>query len=177
MSERKYANLSAVQLDSTAKEHWSDLVQLREILNELRRRTSKRAVAIRADVETRVASLEGNTASGKRPGHDNIEIDRLKSEISKLTNALLAASRKNAELDAEIDRLRKSNSQSGPNSALYASVGAVESIEDFALKALRTAFRKEYHPDRKDEAKKKAAEEKFKAYEAVFDRIDLLRRR
>lgn len=177
MSERKYTSLSADQLEAAARESWSDLAQLREVLTELRRRTSKKAILIRTDVASRVATLQGKNNAGNNEGDGYAEVTRLKAEVSKLTNALVAAARKNAELDAEIDRLRRSNSKSGPNAALYAKVGAVESIEDFALKALRTAFRKEFHPDRKEDAKKKAAEENFKAYDAVFDKIERLRGR
>lgn len=54
---------------------------------------------------------------------------------------------------------------------LLRSVGLDESCPDFVIKAVRTAYRKTFHPDTRPEHQKVEAERRFKEAEAVFEEI------
>ena len=59
--------------------------------------------------------------------------------------------------------------------ALLRSVGLDESCPDFVIKAVRTAYRKTFHPDTRPEYQKAQAERRFKEAEAVFEEIYWIR--
>jgi hypothetical protein len=54
---------------------------------------------------------------------------------------------------------------------LLRSVGLDESCPDFVIKAVRTAYRKTFHPDTRPDHQKAEAERRFKEAEAVFEEI------
>ena len=60
--------------------------------------------------------------------------------------------------------------------ALFRRVGLDEGCPDFVLKAVRTAYRKQLHPDIRPAHEKEEAERRFKEAEVVFDRLFRLRK-
>jgi hypothetical protein len=58
---------------------------------------------------------------------------------------------------------------------IFRKVGLDESCPDFVVKAVRTAYRKQLHPDARPSHQKTEAERRFKDAEAVFDEIYWLR--
>jgi len=54
---------------------------------------------------------------------------------------------------------------------LLRSVGLDENCPDFVIKAVRTAYRKTFHPDTRPDHQKVEAERRFKEAEAVFEEI------
>ena len=54
---------------------------------------------------------------------------------------------------------------------LFCSVGLDENCPDFVIKAVRTAYRKMFHPDTRPEHQRAEAERRFKEAEAVFEEI------
>ena len=59
--------------------------------------------------------------------------------------------------------------------ALFAQVCLAPDCPEFIVKAVRREYRKAYHPDRKVEGEKRAAEDTFKRMENVFAKIQYLR--
>ena len=60
--------------------------------------------------------------------------------------------------------------------AVYRRVGLDEGCPDFVLRAVRTAYRKQLHPDTRPAHEKAEAERRFKDAEAVFETIYALRK-
>ena len=61
---------------------------------------------------------------------------------------------------------------------MFSKVGLHPSAPTFLIQAARKAFRKQYHPDTyatRTAAERKAAEEKFKEFDSLFDAIERMR--
>jgi hypothetical protein len=90
-----------------------------------------------------------------------------------------------AQVEAEIDRLRSENeniralalsADIAPEVALYRRVGLSPAAPAWLVQAAQRAYRARLHPDRHPPQFKQAAEQRFKAAEAVFAEIGSLNR-
>jgi len=90
---------------------------------------------------------------------------RLMETVQKRILELTNTSKKSYEND-------RSTNYQDKISALFKSVGLAPECPDFLIKVARTAFRKEYHPDRfTTSEEKERASESFKKFENIFDEI------
>jgi hypothetical protein len=153
------------RLDDAVAALWDRPEDLLLIRRELLRRRTRGAAILRTRVDARLAefvcaepsagALEGSSGG---PGSD---VAALKRQISFLL--------------IEIADLRKMAGFNHGNAHLYARVGAVETIQDFALDAMREANRNKFRKDATDESKRETSDILFRYYEDAFDKIDLLR--
>lgn len=90
-----------------------------------------------------------------------------------------------AQAEAEIDRVRSENenfrvlalsADIAPEVALYRRVGLSPAAPAWLVQAAQRAYRARLHPDRHPPQFKQAAEQRFKAAEAVFAEIGSLNR-
>lgn len=169
MQTRHLINDSAAVLEKKSEAAWDNLDALESIAHELSFRSTKQAIKLRRQVSDRLTELKGSS-------HSDADVKKLKSEINALRSALVDSERLQRQLEQKLLDAMKRNQRS-PNAELYELIGATEGIPDIGLKALRTAYRKAYHPDHFPEDEKKAAERKFQEFENVFDRISAHRGR
>jgi hypothetical protein len=171
MGERPFRAYSVADLEAMTRTAWGDVVRLRLLADELRHRSAPRALVLRGQVEAR---LSAESPPRVPEGEDLVS---LLLEIETL-KARLEIARKEVEVQQFlVEGLKKELARSRDPGDAYARVFARPDIPEFALRALRAAFRREYHPDGKPEVARAEALEAYLAWEAVFDEIERLRAR
>lgn len=195
MTGRPYLNMSAQELEASARETWDSIPGLQAILGELRHRTTAKAQRLEREVTARVATLGGDVTAGASDaprgrgsgtrGSSKGEgaSDSTDGTVHELTMRAVRAEQQVRELS---ERLRAAQAeiaraQDGGESEidqLYATVGLHVSCPDFLVKAAWRTYRKEFHPDALSDRPKEeqlAAQERFKEFEQVFNRIQASR--
>lgn len=124
-----------------------NLAGLRQVEAELRFRKTERARRLLIEVLTWAGELERKQSAAHV--------------------AALAARLEDAER-----RLGKLETGRENGAALYAQVGLHPRCPDFVLAAARRAYRKAFHPDGRTGADADVAAERFREYEAIFDRLE-----
>lgn len=150
---RPYLTTDIVMLEEQAGEFAlkNDLAGLREVEAELRFRKTERARRLLVEVMTW-----------------GIELER------KLTQAQMAEL--SARLQAAEQRLAELDRQGSNGHRLYREVGLHPDCPDFVLSAVRRAYRKAFHPDGMSEGEAAASAQRFREYEAIFDRLEQSRK-
>jgi hypothetical protein len=187
MTDRPYFSLGADELEGEARKHWDSPTVLATILAELKHRSTAKAQRLERDVADRIVTLgaKGDGPKGRTGGHAQRDAPpgsrdaQHERALRELTQRAVRAEQAARELqerlraaEAEVTRARAAAED--PSSALYAQVGLHPSCPEFVVKVVQRAFRKEYHPDLlsdRPRGEQLAAQERFKAYEMVFDQI------
>ncbi len=186
MTARPYFKSSVVELEAEAKTKWDSLPALMSIIAELKHRTTPRAQRLERDIARRIVALGGTLDGPAAPPGASSRAKDTSAEGDTLRQATMRAFRAEQrvrELEerlraAEAELARRESAQPNRCESLYAKVGLHSSCPEFVLKAVRRAYRKEYHPDAlsdRPRAEQLAAQEKFKNFEVIFDRIERLR--
>ena len=187
-TERPYRYDSLDALYGRAKDHWGNHHLLRAILDELAHRTTHAAGKLRQEISEQVAFLrdierrEGDEEPAATKGPS---ATALAEELIRLRAEKESAEKRVAELQSTLlqarDTIRWQEQKLASGSAkngnpLYRRVGLDEDCPDFVVKAARTAYRKQLHPDTRPVHEKAEAERRFKEAEGVFDTIYALRK-
>lgn len=110
------------------------------------------------------------------------EVDKLRrqlqdtaSQMESVKAELETAKRTISSLTEELRAAQESNIDHGILEMYYARVGLDPRCPEFVFTAVRRAYRKQHHPDNfisKSTKERKAAEERFKEMEQIFDLIE-----
>jgi hypothetical protein len=185
--ERPYRHNSLEDLYRLAKEHWENALFLQIIVDELAQRTTQGARRLHSEVGSRMEQLRGEGAARTEPGpwEHSSAAEAIAKELARLRIEKEAAEKKVADLQSVLlqardtirwqERKLASVSPKGGN-PLYRRVGLDEECPDFVLKAVRTAYRKQLHPDARPARDKEEAERRFKEAETVFNSLFALRK-
>jgi hypothetical protein len=183
-TDRPFRSNSLDDLFGQAKRHWSNLRFLQLVIDELEHRTTATARKLHAEIGERIAEL---LEAERRKGDEccGTDLGALKEELDRLRAEKKTADMKLAELQAVLlqarDTIRLQERKlaalsTGGGDSLYRRVGLDNACPDFVLKAARTAYRKQLHPDTRPQHEKAEAERRFKEAEAVFERLLALRK-
>ena len=150
---RPYLTTDIVMLEEKAGDFAlkNDLAGLQAVEAELRFRKTERARRLLIEVITWGAELERKLAQ---------------AQVAELTARLQAAEQKVGEAE----------SRNGNGHRLYTEVGLHPGCPDFLLSAARRAFRKQFHPDGQEASAAAESAERFRQYEAIFDRLEQSRK-
>jgi hypothetical protein len=187
-SERPYRTYSLDALYVLAKDHWNNVHFLQMVLEELAQRTTSAAKTRHSEIGERLTQIRrdergpgrDDPARTEQASHDASHFD----ELIRLRAEKAAADKRAADLEIVLlqarDTIRLLQQQVATASArgghsIFRRVGLDEGCPDFVLKAVRTAYRKQLHPDARPAHEKAEAERRFKEAEAVFDTIYVLR--
>jgi hypothetical protein len=185
--ERHYRHSSLEELYRLAKEHWENALFLQIVADELAQRTTEGARRLRDEVGSRIEQLRGEEAAKTepRPREHSSVAEAIAKELARLRIEKEAIEKKVADLQSVLlqardtirwqERKLASMSPKGGNT-LYRRVGLDEGCPDFVLKAVRTAYRKQLHPDARPAHEKEEAERRFKEAETVFTNLFALRK-
>jgi plasmid stability protein len=99
-------------------------------------------------------------------------LNRMKDERDQAISLISTLVKERTRIRAHMTTKSRSPEQ---RNSLYQMVGLDENCPDFILKAARTAYRKQFHPDVHPERDREGAENRFKEVEAVFAEIMRLR--
>jgi hypothetical protein len=192
-SERPYRTYSLDALYVLAKDHWNNVHFLQMVLEELAQRTTSAAKKRHSEIGERLAQIRRDEripgrdepARSDRAGTDQASSSASHlDELIRLRAEKAVADKRAADLEIVLlqarDTIRLLQQQVATASArgghsIFRRVGLDEGCPDFVLKAVRTAYRKQLHPDARPAHEKAEAERRFKEAEAVFDTIDVLR--
>jgi hypothetical protein len=168
MEARPFLSQGIDALERSATASWHDPRALAQLCRELRHRPTPPARALLRRIEDRLDEL------GCEAAPDDRDVVALLLAVETL-RARLAAARRRIEAQAFIleglkAALDEAERRTGPADP-YRRVHVLETIPDFALRALRHAFLRQYHPDRVPEAARAAALEAFVAYDEAFREI------
>jgi hypothetical protein len=173
MTNRPYMSLDTDRLAELARGCWSDPDGLGVILAELGFRSRPKAMLLGSRITKRLEELRNPSGQANGQSAD----PRASSRIAELEAQLKARSAEMDELRARCARAEAVASKAtDPLASLYAQVWLTPGCPDIVLDAVRRTIRKEHHPDHAPPAGKPRAEEMFKRYENVFDRISQVRR-
>jgi hypothetical protein len=187
--ERPYRHNSLEDLYRLAKEHWENALFLQIVIDELAQRTTEGARRLHDEVGSRIEQLRGEEAGETEPEptlqeHSSVA-EAIAKELARLRIEKEAAEKKVADLQSVLiqardtirwqERKLASVAAKGGN-PLYRRVGLDEGCPDFVLKAVRTAYRKQLHPDARPAHEKEEAERRFKEAETVFASLFTLRK-
>jgi hypothetical protein len=184
-ADRPYRSSSLDTLYGRAKDHWGSAPFLEVILDELALRTTPAAKRLRDEISARAAHLRETEQRIGTNGSGAPSREGLAEELARLRADKEAAERRVAELQAVLLQARetirwqeqKLTSAAATNGhGIYRRVGLDEHCPDFVLRAVRTAYRKELHPDARPPEEKAVAERRFKEAEAVFGQLFALRK-
>jgi hypothetical protein len=185
-SERPYRTYSLDALYVLAKDHWNNVHFLQIVLEELAQRTTSAAKQRHSEISERLAQIRRDEpARTDRAGTDQASSDASRlDELIRLRAEKAAADRRAADLEVVLLQARNTirllqqqvaTATARDGHSIFRRVGLDESCPDFVLKAVRTAYRKQLHPDARPAHEKAEAERRFKEAEAVFDTIYVLR--
>jgi hypothetical protein len=187
--ERPYRHHSLEELYRLAKEHWENLLFLRIIVDELAQRTTKGARSLHDQIGTRVAQIraadESMMAEAEARARERSIAEVMAKELAQLRIEKEAAEKRVADLQSVLlqardtirwqeQKLSAASLKSG--NTLFRRVGLDEGCPDFVLKAVRTAYRRQLHPDTRPAHEKEEAERRFKEAEIVFNSLFQLRK-
>jgi DNA repair exonuclease SbcCD ATPase subunit len=182
---RPHINNDIAKLETLATQWSKDIKKLQELRDELQHRSSSRAQQLATKVEKLIAETSPRQRQQKNSGEtvDSAKnADRHTQEINELKSKLVQAGTKITSLTAEVTSLkgellaeRSKKSRGSSSLSAYELICVTESIPDFALKALRNAYRKAFHPDVCD-LEAPEAQKHFIAYEKAFDQIEMSRK-
>ena len=187
-NQRPFRNDSLDDLYSRARGHWESVHFLRLVLDELGSRTTAAARNLFQEIAEQVAALEEAThraSEGSKAERPDDAAADLATELVRLRAEKDAAEKNLAELRGVLmqarDIIRRQEQKLAEASArvghaVYRRVGLDEGCPDFVLRAVRTAYRKQLHPDTRPAHEKAEAERRFKDAEAVFETIYALRK-
>jgi hypothetical protein len=140
-----HALVAKTEAEGAAEERRVKLVSAREVLR---------------DQEQTVSELKTDLDDARKVvGNQNATISELRAE---LTNARSTIQSQQKKLAATINRT---------TGLPYHRVGLDPACPDFLLKYVRTAYRKQLHPDPRPTHEKAEAERQFKEAEEVFDKL------
>lgn len=143
--DRIYSSFGIVELERLTDQAWGIATDLVKIEHELGFRTTSRARHLLLKVQDRIRTLR----SGSRA-------ESSESEGGSHANASRPGDGANSDV-----------------AELFQRVGLHVDAPPFLIKAARKAFRAQYHPDRRaTDAEKRDAEERFKQFDSIFDRIE-----
>lgn len=150
---RPYLTTDIVMLEEKAGDCAlkNDLAGLQAVEAELRFRKTERARRLLIEVITWGAELERKLTQ---------------AQLAELTARLQMAEQKVSEAQA----------RNGNGHRLYSEVGLHPDCPDFVLSAARRAYRKAFHPDGQAAEGAAEATQRFREYEAIFDRLEQSRK-
>jgi hypothetical protein len=185
--ERPYRHHSLEELYGLAKEHWDSLLFLQLVLDELAHRTTDGARSLHGEIADRVAQIRATGGGGdpdpipssspvaeamaKELAQLRLEKEATEKRLTDLQKVLLQA---RDTIRWQERKLAAASARTG--NALFRRVGLDEGCPDFVLKAARTAYRRQLHPDTRPAHEKAEAERRFKEAEIVFDSLFKLRK-
>lgn len=186
--QQPYLALSREQINRLAKEAWTDPSTLSHLVNELESRKGPEPDSLLFKLTQRIAEIE-KSAGGLSPSRSPVaapprqdsrpalieQVNRLETELSRAREQAVNLEIELAAARQRIGMLERQREIRASGRGVYARVGLDEGCPDFVLAAVRTAYRKRFHPDRHTGTAKKAAEARFKEAEAVFDQLARLR--
>ncbi|HEX8664718.1 MAG TPA: hypothetical protein VF744_11870 [Beijerinckiaceae bacterium] len=192
-SQRPFEKLGVSDLRELAKKQWFNQFSLRDIERELSFRSTPIATKLHIEVQDRLADLANGHAtqhSQQRPfsgsstnyaqeqsskGNPQTEASRLRAELAAVELKAARLERELSQARSRIEALEAEADRRPGGNPLFRRVGLDESCPDFVVKAVRTAYRKQLHPDARPSNQKTEAERRFKDAEVVFDEIYWLR--
>ena len=155
------------------------------------------AEEIAAEIGVAASAVTSCLRGGMLPqgdvSHDNLHRWKLRSAENpnqphsvELEAQLIEAREHIEDLRQELEKARwkleqaehaaKKKKASKKVEALYLKVGLTPDCEDHVFRAVRKSFRRRHHPDRKPEAEKKAAHNRFVELERIFEKLEKQRK-
>jgi len=152
---RPYLTTDIVMLEEQAGEFAlrENLDGLRALEAELRFRKTERARRLLIEVLTWGQELERK---------------QVQAQLDAMAAQLAGAERRLLEVETHAAK--------GNGNRLYTEVGLDPRCPDFVLNAARRAYRKAFHPDGQAAGQASVSAERFREYEAIFDRLEQSRK-
>ncbi|MCB1882871.1 MAG: hypothetical protein KDG89_02570 [Geminicoccaceae bacterium] len=177
MAARPFGQWLFGDIKAHAEANWDDARVLKQVRDELRRRSKPWSQSYAVVVAARLKELAGGAEgadAGLRVRAEQLEKALREAQKRAETAEFLTTVAEAAARAAEARAKQAESRASAADASGYREVGLHPGCADFLLKAARKAFRSEYHPDRfisHFPAFRRDMEERFKHFDAVFDRL------
>jgi DNA repair exonuclease SbcCD ATPase subunit len=174
---RPYLNFGLNELRAKFEADADDSDALKVLADELLHRKTPAARSLADEVSARIKQLRPgrSKASSDRRGQGqgqsaDGEVRKLKERVKQLEAVLDTARHREIHLEQELAAAR---AQSARQLTDFGRVHLADTAPPWLIAAVRTAFRKQYHPDRyQDPIKRQKAHEVFVAADAIFDKLE-----
>ena len=173
---RPYLNASLYQLEALFETFKDDRRQLLHLFAELKRRPGPDARDLAARIARRINYLAPDAADTPDAARAHAPVGaateaELQARIRALQAELTRVQDAEEALRRQLAGFRRHGAAEAPPSD-HARVHLAESAPDWLIAAARTAFRKQYHPDRhQDEATRRRAHQAFVEADAIFAKL------